>query len=39
MNTVEINTLPDGNSIKVGPERPLLLLAGPCVLESGEMGL
>ena len=38
MNTVKINSLPDGKTIKVGPNRPLLLLAGPCVLESGEMG-
>jgi len=38
MKTVEINTLPDGKVIKVGPCQPLLLLAGPCVLESGEMG-
>ncbi len=38
IKSVEINTLPDGNTIKVGSDRPLLLLAGPCVLESGEMG-
>jgi len=37
MNTVEINSLPGGEIIRVGPEQPLLLLAGPCVLESGEM--
>jgi len=29
--------LPGGESIRVGPDQPLLLLAGPCVLESGEM--
>jgi 2-dehydro-3-deoxyphosphooctonate aldolase (KDO 8-P synthase) len=38
MKTVKINTLPDGKIIKVGPRQPLLLLAGSCVLESGEMG-
>ncbi len=38
MKTVEINTLPDGKTITVGPRQPLLLLAGPCVLETGEMG-
>ena len=38
MNTVEINALPDGKVIQVGSDQPLLLLAGPCVLESGEMG-
>ena len=37
MKIVEINALPDGESIRVGPDQPLLLLAGPCVLESGEM--
>ncbi len=37
MKTVEINTLPGGEVIRVGKEQPLLLLAGPCVLESGEM--
>jgi len=30
---------PDGSSIEVGTNRPLLLLAGPCVLESEELGL
>ena len=37
MKTVEINALPGGEIIRVGPDQPLLLLAGPCVLESGEM--
>ena len=30
---------PDGSAIEVGTERPLLLIAGPCVLESEELGL
>ena len=30
---------PDGSTIEVGSERPLLLIAGPCVLESEELGL
>lgn len=34
MNVVKIN-----NTIEVGPGRPFLLLAGPCVLESEEMAL
>lgn len=38
MKTLEINSLPDGKSIRIGKNQPLLLLAGPCVLESGEMG-
>ncbi len=38
MKNIEINTLPGGKSIIVGPDQPLLLLAGPCVLESGDMG-
>jgi 2-dehydro-3-deoxyphosphooctonate aldolase (KDO 8-P synthase) len=37
MTTVEINGLPGGGSITAGTDQPLLLLAGPCVLESGEM--
>ncbi|RUM34021.1 MAG: 3-deoxy-8-phosphooctulonate synthase [Desulfobulbus sp.] len=37
MNTVTINSLAGEEVIKVGPNQPLLLLAGPCVLESGEM--
>ena len=37
MKTVEINSLPGGDIKRVGPGHPLLLLAGPCVLESGEM--
>jgi 2-dehydro-3-deoxyphosphooctonate aldolase (KDO 8-P synthase) len=35
MKTVAIST-PDGR-YEVGPGQPLLLLAGPCVLESGEL--
>ena len=30
---------PDGSTIEVGSDRPLLLIAGPCVLESEELGL
>ena len=30
---------PDGSTIEVGPDRPLLLIAGPCVLESEDLGL
>ena len=37
MKTVEINSLPHGETLRVGKDQPLLLLAGPCVLESGEM--
>ncbi len=37
MKSVTINAQ-DGEAINVGPGQPLLLLAGPCVLESGEMG-
>ena len=37
MKTVELNNLPGGEIIRIGPDQPLLLLAGPCVLESGEM--
>jgi 2-dehydro-3-deoxyphosphooctonate aldolase (KDO 8-P synthase) len=37
MKIVELNTLPGGEIIRIGPDQPLLLLAGPCVLESGEM--
>jgi len=29
---------PDGSTIEVGSGRPLLLIAGPCVLESEELG-
>ncbi len=36
INTVSIQTTPVG-PISVGPGAPLLLLAGPCVLESGEL--
>jgi 2-dehydro-3-deoxyphosphooctonate aldolase (KDO 8-P synthase) len=38
MKTFEINALTSGKTIQVGPGHPLLLLAGPCALESGEMG-
>jgi 2-dehydro-3-deoxyphosphooctonate aldolase (KDO 8-P synthase) len=37
MKIVEINSLPGGEMLRVGKDQPLLLLAGPCVLESGEM--
>ncbi len=30
---------PDGSTIEVGSHRPLLLIAGPCVLESEELGV
>ena len=30
---------PDGSTIEVGSDRPLLLIAGPCVLESEELGM
>ncbi len=30
---------PDGSTIEVGSDHPLLLIAGPCVLESEELGL
>ena len=37
MKIVELNTLPGAEIIRIGPDQPLMLLAGPCVLESGEM--
>lgn len=37
MKIVELNSLPGGEIIRIGPDQPLVLLAGPCVLESGEM--
>lgn len=37
MKTFHINTLPGGQSIKVGLGQPLLLIAGPCALESGDL--
>ncbi len=37
MKTVTINSIAGEDAITVGPHQPLLLLAGPCVLESGEM--
>jgi len=36
IKTVELTTTPAG-PIVIGPGAPLLLLAGPCVLESGEL--
>ncbi len=36
MKTVELNMTPAG-SILIGPGAPLFLMAGPCVLESGEL--
>lgn len=38
MTSFEITTVPRGKNVSVGPEHPLLLLAGPCALESGELG-
>lgn len=38
MKSFEISILPGGKTVPVGPEHPLLLLAGPCALESGELG-
>ena len=38
MQTMTLNNLPEGRIITVGPGQPLLLLAGPCVLESGGLG-
>lgn len=37
MTTVRLDTHPDRKLIQVGEAHPLLLLAGPCVLESEEM--
>ncbi len=37
MKSVKINNLPNGQIITVGKDQPLLLLAGPCVLESAEL--
>jgi 2-dehydro-3-deoxyphosphooctonate aldolase (KDO 8-P synthase) len=37
MKLVDINTLPGGRPILAGPGQPLLLIAGPCVLESGDL--
>jgi 2-dehydro-3-deoxyphosphooctonate aldolase (KDO 8-P synthase) len=36
MRTVELKTTPAG-PISIGPGAPLLLMAGPCVLESGDL--
>jgi 2-dehydro-3-deoxyphosphooctonate aldolase (KDO 8-P synthase) len=38
MKSFEITTRSGMRSIPVGPGHPLLLLAGPCALESGELG-
>lgn len=38
MKSFEISILPGGKTVPVGPDYPLLLLAGPCALESGELG-
>ncbi|WP_456385698.1 3-deoxy-8-phosphooctulonate synthase [Desulfolithobacter sp.] len=38
MQTITLSNLPEDRTIRVGPGEPLLLLAGPCVLESGELG-
>jgi 2-dehydro-3-deoxyphosphooctonate aldolase (KDO 8-P synthase) len=37
MNTVTISRPGDESAIKVGPGKPFLLIAGPCVLESEEL--
>ena len=37
MNTVTISSPGDESPIKVGPGKPFLLIAGPCVLESEEL--
>jgi 2-dehydro-3-deoxyphosphooctonate aldolase (KDO 8-P synthase) len=37
MKTFHINTLPGGQTVKVGLGQPLLLIAGPCALESGDL--
>jgi 2-dehydro-3-deoxyphosphooctonate aldolase (KDO 8-P synthase) len=37
MKNVEISTPSGGKAIQVGPGQPLVLLAGPCVLESGDL--
>jgi len=37
MKTIEINNLPEGRTIRIGKDQPLVLLAGPCVLESTEL--
>ncbi len=37
MKLVDINTLPGGQPILVGPGQPLFLMAGPCALESGDL--
>ncbi len=38
MKSFEISILPGGKTVPVGADQPLLLLAGPCALESGELG-
>ena len=38
MKSFEIGILPGGKTVPVGADQPLLLLAGPCALESGELG-
>ncbi len=37
MQAIVIDNLPDNQTIEAGPGRPLLLLAGPCVLESADL--
>ena len=40
MNITPVSvSCPDGSTFEVGADRPLMLLAGPCVLESEELGL
>ena len=38
MKPVEINTRSGGKTIRIGPGHPLVLLAGPCALETGDLG-
>src|SRR5665647_1913626 len=37
MQTVELKTTIPSGPITIGPGAPLLLMAGPCVLESGDL--
>ncbi|WP_417916024.1 3-deoxy-8-phosphooctulonate synthase [Candidatus Electronema sp. JC] len=37
MKLVEMTALPGGKAIQVGPGQPLLLMAGPCALESSDL--
>lgn len=37
MTNISMNSLIRGKTYEIGPGQPLLLLAGPCVLESGDL--